>query len=348
MAATKLNEPYLTIVYGHDAAWADHYGTKFKARRAVALHALNQGWTLADMRRVFLDHRNPGSVLWLLGSDDRPLSLSETTKRLDGDYRAAYSRYQESKPYSNGREVRQEVSILLALVKDSHWPGRSGRTDKAVFTGILNRMIEIGSTKINYSIRDAGLDAGVLHTTAGRSLTRLVKLGLLSKSKSYGNEANEFKLVCHYDTYNLFKGESYMVRNDTPNDHECWLRLGKASADIYRVLTDKPMSARAIAKAAHVGNKTASRNLPKLREYELATQTDDGWIIGRLSPDEVVDAFGWKYEHSKSDARKRLVDEDRETRKRVQKIIRETRERDYQQMLKDYDPDNPWTTMPGT
>ncbi len=175
----------------------------------------------------------------------------------------------------------------------------------------------IGCDRINVSIRDASLGAGITPKTARASLKRLCDAGWLERTASnrrYTGNADEFK-VRHNAPYNSLRYlEIHMGSNGAVVDssHECWLRLGKAAATIYSCLSTEPLSARRIAAKAGVGNRTADRQLPRLAEHELARQVYDGWVIGRLSPDEVVYAFGWIEEHSIKAMREYQVEVDRE------------------------------------
>jgi flagellar biosynthesis/type III secretory pathway protein FliH len=80
---------YRNIVYASDHAWQRWYPDPFRSRRAVMLHAVNLGWTMADCRQEFLRADNPRSVLWTHGRDRRLLPAAEASKRLARDYQAA-------------------------------------------------------------------------------------------------------------------------------------------------------------------------------------------------------------------------------------------------------------------
>jgi len=339
----NLKPPFNDIIYHADSEWANHYETKLQARRAVMLHAINLGWPIQYCRTVFLNPKNPGAVLWLAGKDDRPLNHVESYDRFNRDYDACYAYFQRSPAYSSATDVKHELSLLIPLIENGVWKGQAGRTDRDVFLFVIKRMIEVGSDRANISGRDAALGAGVGQRTASDSLNRLVDVGYLSSTR-YGrssNIASEYK-VCHTRSYYLLGGECYMSGSDTPqrhtpSNHECWVQLGKTAAAIYRVLVDESASARAIAKAAGVGNKTASRNLPILDGYGLASKTDDGWVIGPISPDTVAFIF-WEGE-PKNEKRKAQFKEDRRLQVVVKDHIREIESRLF-------DPDDtPWEDL---
>ncbi len=311
-----LGPPYSEIVYGSDHAWSAYYPHKFRARRAVMLHAVNLGWSLETCRLVFLDAANPGSVLWTHGEDERLLRLTEVTKRITKDYQACMAKATASPSYRAAGEVRQELSVYAGEVKGCTWRGRSGRTDRDILMYVLDKCIEIGCDRINVSVRDASLGAGVAVKTARESLRRLCKAGWLERSanKSW-TKADEFKVLrkVPYDTLPNVK-EIHMGRIATPVecDHECWLRLGKAAASIYSYLCTVPYSARHLAALAGVHPSTAARKLPEIASYGLARKLDTGWIAGPMSPDDVVTAMGWVEDNSKAAMRRYQVDVDRD------------------------------------
>jgi hypothetical protein len=51
------------IVY-HGADWAEHYQSKFAARRAVVLACVNSRWTLDDCIQSFMQDDSLARYLW--------------------------------------------------------------------------------------------------------------------------------------------------------------------------------------------------------------------------------------------------------------------------------------------
>lgn len=316
MTTTKgLQGKFSDIIYESDTAWMRFgYSTRFQARRAVMLHAVNQGWGLEQCRITFLDPANPGSVLWLLGSDDRELRPTEKIKRLEADYRSAAAKARNSPTYRSASEARQQIREAIALLKLYRWNGRTARTDKEVMLYVLRSALRVGCDKVNVSARDAGIGAGVTTKTASRALNRLSKAGWLVKQRATKKtDAIAWKIGWYQvTTYNTV-GQVICSSGETPNDagHETWLHLGKAARAIYYTLADKPMSARAIAERANVGNATAYRWLPRLVTYAMAASTDDGWIRGRATPDDVQVAEGWIEDNSKLQKRRERIAQER-------------------------------------
>jgi hypothetical protein len=315
MNKKPLTGKYAAIFYSGDAWEEKGYATKFAARRAVMMHAVNIGWTLEDCRREFLNDYYPGSQLWVTGGNGRKLSKAESEKRLRDDYRACAAKVAQRPAYRHKAEVRQELSILIDRVETRAWGGRTGRTDRDVLVGVLKRMSEIGCDRINYSVRDAMLAAGIASpSTASNALKRLVSdqwLELLEKG-GWGVAAEYRSNVAVRLNQPGSSGQREMGESRPEGaDHETWLHLGKAARDLYGSLTSEPQTARKLAKAANVHPSTASRNLPKLRAEDMALETDDGWIIGPLSPDDVAYGNTWIGSNSKTQKRQDRVTTDR-------------------------------------
>jgi hypothetical protein len=316
-------------MYDQSADWASHYSSKLAARGGVMLHAVNLGWTVRECQAVFLNPANPGSALWTTGSHGKDHGQHEAARRLRADYERCTAKAVQDPAYSSGQEVRQELSMVRAQVGASIWPGRTGKTDRAVLLGVLDRMIEVGSDRINMSERDTGLRAGVTRDTARASMRRLAQAGLIERSKDTLPEgisqlapgparADLIKVVgvaiSLHINLKTSPGESYMERKGNTYDpaHETWLHLGKGAGELWSLLTDDPQGVRELARAANVSPSTVSRRqLPKLAEHELAAMQDKGWILGPCTPDDVVEARQWRGNDSKSAKRHMTVALDR-------------------------------------
>jgi Mn-dependent DtxR family transcriptional regulator len=315
MSRQPLTGKYAALFY-EDAPWElNGYATKFAARRGIMLHAVNRGWTLEDCRRDFLNSYYPGSKYWTTGDAHRRLSHAQSEKRIRDDYSACAARASQQPTYHHKGEVCQELSILIDRVEARAWSGRTGRTDRDVLVGVLKRMSDIGSDRINFSARDAMLAAGLgSPATASNALKRLVSDEWLELTEKGGwRAAAEYKSNV---TARLNRPDStgHREMGETKPEgaeHETWLHLGKASRDLYGSLTSEPQTARQLAKAANVHPSTASRNLPKLESEGMAVKKDDGWIIGPLSPDDVVYSYGWLGDNSKTQKRQDRVTTDR-------------------------------------
>ncbi len=279
------------------------------------MHAVNRDWTFEDCRSEFLNSYYPGSKYWTEHEDGRQLSRVQSQKRIREDHLACAARASEQPTFRHKDEVRQELSILINRVEARAWGGRTGRTDRNVLVGVLKRMAEVGSDRINFSARDAMLAAGLASpSTASKALKRLVGDDWLKCTEKGGwGVAAEYKSNVAARLNRPDNAGQREIGETRPEgaDHEVWLHLGEASRDLYGSLTSEPQTARQLAKAANVHPSTASRNLPELKADGMAVETDEGWIIGPLSPDDVVYSYGWLGDNSKTQKRKDRVTTDR-------------------------------------
>ncbi len=307
------------ILYG-GVPFGRWYRTKFQARRAVVLHAINQGWSFRDCELAFLDATTPGSELWLTGADGRDLGQAEPWKRLSSDFKAMQAHASASPLYRSAVEARQRIGELAAEARTWPWKGRSGRTDRDVLSAIHDAATKVGTDSVDVSTRDIALQAGVTARTAATSLKRLEAAGWLSRAPAAWKRGHavRYKLgsqpLQYYTHDSLGVVEVHVCRNATQHaGREIWVRLGKAAHALYQVLDVAPMTARELARRAGVCNSTASRRLPDLELHGLASKSHRGWSLGTTPPDDVAQAEGWVDAHSRVERRRREYDEDRVT-----------------------------------
>jgi hypothetical protein len=307
------------------AEWRNRYGVKFRARKAVILAAVNNGWSMQDCELVLLDPTAAVSELWLKGEDDRALGSTQAYKRLSKDYKAAWAYAGDNPAWSSAAEVRQHLGELIAMADTRPWLGRTGRTDKAVMMAALRIASEVGTTEPDLSCRDVSLRAGVTKDTAARALRRLCRQGWLKPRWASQPEGHSrrFTIAQAFDnqTHSSLGGSTgyvsdyetpYVTGKSTNASHEVWTRLGKAALEVWRALGGEPVSAREVAKRASVANSTASRQLPRLASYRLSARYGNGWISGPATPDDVVKDMGWIAYNSKVEQRRTKYEEDRE------------------------------------
>jgi hypothetical protein len=269
------------------------------------LAAVNHGWTFDECERVLLDDTAEVSGLWTRGEDGRELGRSAAFKRLHGDYKAAAARAAEQPQWRSRADVIQWLGEITADARSRPWPGRTGRTDKAVLLAVLARATRAGCDQPLCAVRDIAPAAGITTQTAGAALRRLCAAGWLERP--YGRCAPE--QAQRYRVRQNHTGDSLRSTRDTLCEdgaltdanpaHECWVRLGKAARDLWCALDAQPRTARALAARSLVSPRTADRQLPKLAAVRLSERRAGGWIAGPATPNDVVIAESWIEENSK-------------------------------------------------
>lgn len=314
-----LTGPLAAVVYD-GADWEQKYQRKFRARRAIVLAAVNHGWSLDDCQRTLLDeHAVAVSGLWTRGEDGRPLGSQAALRRLNADYRACSALATERPVRRSAGEVKQFLGEKAAEVRARPWPGRTGRTDQAVLLAVLAIATKAGTWEPDCSVRDIALRAGITRKTGSASLRRLCGAGWLEPvhNARQADHARRYRVrqVTPHRSLRGVSVETYVARNDARHcadaAHEVWVRLGKASRDLWCALDSAPRSARALAERAAVSPRTADRQLPRLASYRLAERRDAGWIQGAATPDDVVNAEGWLGANSRVERRRSEYAEER-------------------------------------
>ncbi len=312
-----LTGPLAGVVY-HGRPWQPRYHRKFQARRAVVLAAVNHGWTFDECERVLLDDTAEVSGLWTRGEDGRDLGRSAAFKRLHGDFRAAAARAAASPQWRSRADVVQWLGEVTADAQSRPWPGRTGRTDKAVMLAVLARATRAGCDQPLCAVRDIAPAAGVTKQTAAVSLRRLCAAGWLERQyeRCAPDQAQRYRVRQNQTGYSLGGSgdnlSSSGARPDAHPAHECWVRLGKTARDLWCALDAQPRTARALAARSQVSPRTAVRQLPKLASVRLSERRPAGWIAGPATPDDVVVAEGWIEANSKVCRRQARYDTDRE------------------------------------
>jgi hypothetical protein len=298
-----LTGKYQAIVYG-GADWAAHYPGKRKiaARSSVMAHAIQQGWTLTDCRLTF-----PECDLWATGESGRPLDAAETIRRITGDYGRVSAWVAANPPLGNATAVKRYVTELMTLADGWPWHGPQGRADRDSLRYMHETARNLGTDLIHMSARELALATGVTCARAARSLKRLCQQhGWLELAERGGpRHAARYRITTPpkteigmrdnetYTASSTYRERNVCIKNAHPG-HEVWTRYGKASMDLWAVLSDVPVSGRTAARRAGVAESTARKNLPALADVGLAVKTDDRkWVRGPLTPDQVTENWGW-------------------------------------------------------
>jgi hypothetical protein len=300
----------------HGEPWDKYYEDKFKARRSLALAAVNRGWSMQDCELVFLDKANACSDLWLTGTDGRPLGGNEAWKRVARDYDAVSGYQKENPGYKTAADARARIGELKMLALEYPWRGAAGRTDRDVLRVVHDAATRIGCTEIDLSTREASLMAGISRWTAGKSIHRLEAAGWLErKGTPLPGHAPRFKLttaplpagsegegVRTFTPHGPYPGQNHVGQKYSPVaalDHEVWVRLGKVCMDLHSSLDDVPVSGREAGRRAGCADRTARLNLPVLVACGLASHGDDGWVRLTDDLDAVAASMGWTGANSK-------------------------------------------------
>jgi len=311
--------PKFEAILRNDVEWHRHYRDKRGARFALMLAAVRAGWNDAECRAVLLDPANPGSDLWLTGSDGRPLSDGEVHRRFTYDYGHA-RRVVEASPDWTAGDVTHTVQAILDRASWDGWNRRTVRTDQAVFGALCRKATQLGSLRFDISVRELGELAGKNKKTVANSVHRLVAGGRITREN--GGEAWDAAEICLVapprGAYTIGLDDFYaaprpamhklgtytrqemagncMYHSCAHPPHEVWLHLGSATQALYWGLdTDEPTPTikQAAQQAGGISRNTASERLKTLEAYGLAHKSEDGWTRIDTDLDQLAEREGW-------------------------------------------------------
>jgi len=211
----------------------------------------------------------------------------DRTDRLDSRLRKVWDRVADiwEPPIGSVADVRQKLEQLSQRLAAHAWTGRSGNSDRAVSTALVEKAHKLGVWTLDVSERDLSVRAGVARSTVQNSFQRLQKLGVIrrdSETTRAGTHSQRWVLnlgwgitavVGPHDSVNGGQGLCGLV---TALNHPAFLRsaLGQSAERVYRDLAEHPGST-----AAETGQRTAlpvrtvRKNLAKLESHDLVMQT---------------------------------------------------------------------------
>lgn len=90
---------------------------------------------------------------------------------------------------------RVSVAEYRSLIANLPWVGRTRASNVAVYRRLLDIAAEKGALTVGAALRDLSSDTGLAQATVGRSLNRLIEMGLIVRIPYVAPEANRYKLL---------------------------------------------------------------------------------------------------------------------------------------------------------
>jgi len=322
-APQQLRSRYLDLLRDGDRAPAfGEYRSRSEAVRAVTLAMVNAGWSWSDFHAAMTDPRNVLSDWFVTRGDGR--RRTDTVKRLSQQWDGAAQRAIDHPSLDNRADALQEVGHIIAAAQAHDWPGRNGKRDRAVFFALctiatahatLTPTVSVRTLCERTSYRSAQTVVNALHSLTTAGLVKVVRAAIADAPNSYRLQAP--RGAREMDMITLTTGvRDYVQSSRTP---DVALVLGEHAAAVYAAVdVDEPLSARAVARLAGVGSRTADRWLAELHRDGLVAHPhgEATWI--RTMHDPAV-ALG---------AESALISLERSTRHALQRRgFREARDR---------------------
>jgi DNA-binding transcriptional ArsR family regulator len=269
----------------------------FARDRSIALTVVNAGHGLRTLVRMLRDYSE----------------LHPKAEARSEDAGEAYARklldeatdYAKQNPAARARpEVVIELADRLGIVEaEPRWHGRTGGTDLEVLRALYGAAMRGGTFDPTASLRQLAEATGRQRQTVAKALGRLVTAGylrLLAKGK--GDDASQYRLLRPLqDTtavneplaWRASPGSSGSI-TALPEVFRPPLGLGPTAYRIWQMLDqDERLTARQLATATGLAQRTVSEALLRLLSAGLAMNDDDGgWQRYEDDLDELAEAIG--------------------------------------------------------
>lgn len=277
------------------------YHSRSELLMALALGAVNAGWTQADLWTALVTPSNVG------GERVREMLSKRgelaTRRYVTGRYRKAVARAAD-RPVIQSGEGHERLDRIAAAIESDHWLGKTGSTDRAVLRAHLELARRAGGPIHDAAVRDVAEIAQVTKrtvTAARRRLTVARRLAQVSARRKL-THAGRWKLLekeaaPECTTQSSLRGyESVGHSGATP--HGLWRRgsgLGKLAGRVYELLDVEPCPRLTIAKALgrRASDGSLRRVLERLKFWKLAVCDGSGcWRRGPADPVDVARETG--------------------------------------------------------
>lgn len=279
-----------------------------EARYSVICHAINAGWSLADVYLAIRD-RWP----WLRDSyatKHHSALARDFTKAKEQRARALSSRHVRPSDTSHQhtqRGVPPALDVHLALRRFRTFTTEHGRianyspTLRAVLAAVLWAGHVQGRTLINTGVRSLAEQSDVHFDTAAAHLHQLADDGLLTRiSRGRGLDPDVWRINVELAaTYRPAPGRAHGIRPV--------FRVlgGHMVAEVYENLpptkSDHRISAADLAQRLGYDRRRVHEALRLLQGYQLAANDDGAWEQGSADPDALGRRLGghedWQRQH---------------------------------------------------
>jgi hypothetical protein len=278
------------------------YATRSEAEQACIASLINAGHDFDSVLSLFTQHPGAGkfaemhvkhprnAIKWLKHSFDEACRWTST--------------------HDSKSRTLAEAAITWATSRP--WPGRTGATDRAVFTAHASIAARAGRLAYGASCRELAELAAVGFKTAIRATHRLTASGLITLEAGFTVSCpNRYRLqpLGQDDTLPKYSNvRECVILSKEPHDaerHDAFRSryLGKTAAEIWALLQAGPLTAEEIAERTGRHFKTVKRNLARMRRIvdtvtgeviaEMVTPDGDKWqACADVDLDDLAKFFG--------------------------------------------------------
>jgi len=261
-----------------------------RVEAAIALAAVNVGWTYAQFRAAILDERNVAGEKARERYAAHP-AAGETYMR--DTFASAESRFRLSPPIADKADLLDLVARIREAAWADDWSGMAARSAFSVLMAhlaIVEKALEI---EYRAGVRRLAGISGVGRTTVSSANSLLVGRGYLACVQKAGRRSREASVWRLLQPRATRKGRTVAtpLGGCEENCPDCarldglgedafrWRGLGKAAwATWRRLCLHDGKSAGQVAEALRVSDSVARKHLNRLRDHGLAERVDGQWL----------------------------------------------------------------------
>lgn len=253
-----------------------HYRGKSEVLQALALAAVNSGWTFEEFMTELMDPANVG------GERTREKAKNESPKRAKDDAKRAWLKAITKATENPAIRDRGDAYMRIAEIRDaavtSPWPGKAGATQQAVVLALCDIAESVGSLEISASDRQIAEKVAVGRAAASRALKTVSGDWVDRVVVGKGSQGSTWRLRqdrANQDHY-LSHGGSVRTSGPDSNDlanHDCfrWGGLGKNAGRIFiTLLGGDKLTTTELSRELGLSMSTIRTNLKRLEIHGLA------------------------------------------------------------------------------
>lgn len=261
------------------------YPSRSEAALALAMAMANRGWSWEEFHAALSNPDNGMTEYYTHRRNASPRTSHDTAARLRRDWDKAVETTVTSPAIADYKEMRQELSMELATLRDEVWTGRTAATDYVVLTAAYEKAIARGQRTLPLASRTMAEMTGVSHRTAARSLARLVEAGELRLISRPEDGAWVYALVkrqCINDP-GISRGRPpsgggssvHSLLDLVSSNVFRW--LGRHAAMVYRAVLDGARTVGEIVESSGVSRRTVFKYLELMARSGLGLISKESW-----------------------------------------------------------------------
>ena len=256
------------------------YQSRSEAEFAVIVWCINNGWSNDEVCELFRRCA---------------YDKAKFRDREQNGFKYILSRCNKALKYINANrsQVDRIIDGLYNFALSHNWPGRTGNTDRAVFTAMLDKSRECGQLEINASIREMAERSGIGKTTAHKALNRIPFINCIEKS------IDDFPGIWKIDTTQINSKVSkrdtslHSLSNPALVSHDAFSHRGlnKTGLRIVSAIKNKGfVSLPELVTLSGVSKMTVYRKIDPMHEAGIIEKRGDGYAVKvRLKTDYDLD-----------------------------------------------------------